>query len=382
MRRMLWPVLALVAVGFGVSAPLTALLVRAGRRLGALDSPGARGHHKVLRDVPNIGGVAIFLAVAAPMAAAMAVLATVDEARLREWLPALATLLPRLRQESIPAGAALLAGMTALHVTGLVDDRRSLPPWVKLLVQAAAAALLAIGFDVRLLELLGPVPSVVLTILWVVAVTNAINFLDNMDGLAGGVSAIASALFLAATLVNGQWFIAATLALLVGALAGFLVFNFPPARIFMGDGGSLVVGFLLAVLTARTTYHDPARADFALGTAWYGVFMPIVVLAIPLYDLATVTLIRLRQRRSPFVGDQQHFSHRLVQRGLSRRGAVVVIWGLTAVTGIGGISLGRLAWWQALLVGVQTIAVLAVIALLEHASRHAARADGGARSGE
>ena len=86
---------------------------------------------------------------------------------------------------------------------------------------------------------------------------------------------------------SGQWFIAATLALLVGSLIGFLVFNFPPARVFMGDGGSLVVGFLLAVLTVRTTFYDPQQADYPLGNAWYGVLMPVVILAIPIYDFLT-----------------------------------------------------------------------------------------------
>jgi UDP-GlcNAc:undecaprenyl-phosphate GlcNAc-1-phosphate transferase len=103
--------------------------------------------------------------------------------------------------------------------------------------------------------------------------------------------------------------------------------------------------------------------------------MPVVVLAIPLYDLISVSFIRLKQGRSPFVGDKQHFSHRLVQRGLSPRGAVVVICCLTAVTGVGGIALGRLAPWQAALVGAQTLLVLAVIAMMEHASRRARPAD-------
>jgi UDP-GlcNAc:undecaprenyl-phosphate GlcNAc-1-phosphate transferase len=260
---------------------------------------------------------------------------------------------------------------------GVIDDRRSLGAMPKLLVQAATAFVIAALFDVRLLTLLetsyglGPWPSVIITVLWIVVVTNAINFMDNMDGLAGGVSAIAASLFMAACLVNRQWFIAATLALLVGALIGFLVFNFPPAKIFMGDGGSLVIGFILAILTARTTYYAPddPYPGQAMGTAWYGVFMPLVVLAVPLYDFVTVTAIRLRQGRSPFVGDQQHFSHRLVQRGMSKRGAVVVIWAATAVTGIGGIALGSLRPWQAALVGVQTLAVLAMIWLLEHAMR-------------
>ena len=126
---------------------------------------------------------------------------------------------------------------------------------------------------------------------------------------------------------------------------------------------------LLAVLTARTTFYDPLQDDYPLGGGWYGVFMPVIVLAIPLYDLVTVTLLRLRQGRNPLIGDQQHFSHRLVQRGLSKRGAVIVIWAAAAVTGIGGVALGRLDAWQAALVGAQTLLVLLMIALLEHASR-------------
>ncbi len=216
---------------------------------------------------------------------------------------------------------------------------------------------------------MGGAASVIVTILWIVAITNAINFMDNMDGLAGGVSAIAATMFMIATMLNAQWFIAGTLALLIGGLVGFLIFNFPPAKIFMGDGGSMVIGFVLAVLTARTTYYDPSNSAFALGGGWYGVFMPVIVLAIPLYDFITVSVIRLRQGKSPFVGDQQHFSHRLVQKGLSRRAAVIVIWAATAVTGIGGISLGSLQEWQAILVGVQTALVLVIIGLLEHVSR-------------
>ena len=114
---------------------------------------------------------------------------------------------------------------------GLLDDRRSLNPWLKLAVQLVVALLIVWMFDVRLLEMLGTGPSIVLTILWIVVVTNAINFMDNMDGLAAGVSAIAAGMFMAACIVNQQWFIAATLALLIGSLVAFLLFNFPPAKI-------------------------------------------------------------------------------------------------------------------------------------------------------
>jgi UDP-GlcNAc:undecaprenyl-phosphate GlcNAc-1-phosphate transferase len=250
---------------------------------------------------------------------------------------------------------------------GLIDDRRPLRATPKLLVMLTLAIVVSTATGSRLLTLLDPYVggawlSYVVTVLWMVVITNAFNFLDNMDGLSGGVAAIASSFFLVAALVTGQWFIAATLALTAGALLGFLFFNFPwrgPATIFMGDAGSLVVGFLLAFLTVRTTY---VATD---ASAWYGVFMPLVVLAIPLYDFASVTVIRLSQGKSPFVGDLQHFSHRLVRRGLSRRAAVLVILGFTAVTAIGGISLESLKPWQAALVGVQTLLVLMVLATWE-----------------
>jgi UDP-GlcNAc:undecaprenyl-phosphate/decaprenyl-phosphate GlcNAc-1-phosphate transferase len=377
---MVIPVLALIAVGFAIGCPLTALLVHFGRRVGALDSPGAAGHVKQLRQVPNIGGIAIFTAVALPLASGIAAVHLMEEL-ITQWLPAIEPHLDRIR-ETTPTALAMLGGMAVLHIVGLADDRRGLGAWPKLIAQAAVAMAIVGWFDVRLLTALdtwlgmGSWPSVIVSVLWIVLITNALNFLDNMDGLAAGVAAIAGALFMAATIVNGQWFIAGTLGLMVGATAGFLIFNFPRrggAKIFMGDGGSLVIGFLLAILTARTTYYDPTQIDFPLGGGWYAVFMPVIVLAIPLYDFFSVTIIRLRQGRSPFVGDQQHFSHRLVQRGLSQRSAVLVIWAATAVTGIGGISLGRLQAWQAMLVGVQTLLVLFAIALLEHSSRSAAK---------
>lgn len=371
---MLWLVLGLVVVGFLLALPMTALLVRMGRTMNALDSAGSTGHVKQLRPIPNIGGIAIYTALAAPLTVGLLAVGLIDDATLIRWIPAIEIHLQRIR-ETMPTAWAMVIGMTALHVVGIVDDRRSLGAMPKLAVQFIVAAMMAIWFDIRLLTVLdahlglGPTPGIVIAILWIVIITNAVNFLDNMDGLAGGVCAIAAGLFMVATILNAQWFIAATLALLVGALVAFLVFNFPPARIFMGDGGSLVIGFVLAILTARTTYYNPEVEGYALGGGWYGVFMPVIVLAIPLYDCISVTLIRLRQGRSPFVGDQQHFSHRLVQHGLSKRNAVLVIWAATAVTGIGGVSLGQLQPWQAILVGVQTLLVLGMLALLEVSQR-------------
>lgn len=389
---MIWLCLSLIAVSFSIALPATAAVRRLGHRLGALDGAGVAGQVKAApRKVPNTGGVAIYLGVILPMLLGVAYLFTAAANPADDWLvrllrpyaPGFETYLPGMRQQA-PAALMLIGALTLLHAMGLLDDRRPLGATPKLLVMLGVASLLAWTTDSRLLTMLdahvgGSWLSIVLTVLWIGVVTNAFNFLDNMDGLSAGVAAIAASFFLAGTLASPepQWFIAACLALLIGALLGFLWFNYPlsgPATIFMGDGGSLVVGFLMAFLTVRTTYApiqhwSLAPGDWSPAThttgAWYGIFMPLIVLAIPLYDFTSVTIIRLRQGKSPFVGDLQHFSHRLVRRGLSRRAAVAVILGCTAVTAIGGVSLASLQAWQAILVGVQTILVLLVLALYE-----------------
>ena len=266
---------------------------------------------------------------------------------------------------------AIIGSTLVLHVVGLVDDRRALGARLKLLVQILLAGVLVVFMDVRLLHVLddfipgGWFLSCALSIGWLVVITNAFNFLDNMDGLSAGVAAIVGLILMIATILNGQWFIAISLGFLIGALSGFLRFNFPPARIFMGDGGSLVIGWLLAIATIRTTFVDTADPDYALGTAWYGALMPLFVMAVPLYDFTSVVVIRCLQGRSPFVGDQQHFSHRLVKQGLSSRRAVLVIWGITLAIGLNGIVLGSVSAWIAVCLALATVALLGVIALLE-----------------
>ncbi len=384
---MIAAVLCLIPASFALAWPLTWWLRGVGLRFGQLDSGGSAGHAKPeLRRVPNIGGIAITAAVLGPLLLGSALMQIVPAETLARLAPPVEEHLPGLAERT-PMALMLCAALLAMHVMGLIDDRRALGPRIKLGVQFVLAAIVVLfpfdaanGFvqssrlltlldDVPVLSAIAPWPSIILTILWLVVVTNAINFMDNMDGLAGGVSCIAAAIFLAAALLNGQWFIAAMLALLVGALLGFLCFNFPPASIFMGDGGSLVVGFLLGFLTVRTTYIDPRETS-----AWYGVFMPMIILAVPLYDFCTVVTIRLRQGRNPMVGDQQHFSHRLVSRGLSVRAMLTVVYGITLATGITGVFLGRLReGWMAALAGAQVILMLIVLANYERAISQARR---------
>jgi UDP-GlcNAc:undecaprenyl-phosphate GlcNAc-1-phosphate transferase len=267
------------------------------------------------------------------------------------------------RQQSALAWTLLLS-LVAIHGMGLIDDRKAMGPRIKLAIQLLAASLVVICFrDVRALTAFGTIPSVIVSILWITAITNAFNFLDNMDGLSAGVAAVCTTAFLITAITIEQWFVAATLALLLGAVLGFLCWNFPPARIFMGDSGSLVIGFLLGVLTIRTTYL-PRGENF--GAGWYAVFAPVIVLALPLYDLVVVSIIRLSRGSSPFVGDTNHFSHRLVARGMSRRTAVLCLYLITAATAIAAILLPHVqSTFGAILIFAQTLLVLGVVALLE-----------------
>ncbi|MEO6434758.1 MAG: MraY family glycosyltransferase [Tepidisphaeraceae bacterium] len=356
---MLLPIVGLVAVSFFISCILTFAVIRIALRLGFIDQPGGRKTHA--NPKPLGGGVAIFWAFALPMIAALIFIPSFNTAADPEpwWVPYRGGF---IRQ--IPLIGTFLSTTLLLHVLGLLDDRKALGPYVKLFVQLLAAAAVVISFrDVRVLTALGSEVSIAVSILWIVAITNAFNFLDNMDGLSAGVAAVATTAFLVTTLLIGQWFVAGSLALLLGALLGFLCFNFPPARIFMGDSGSLVIGFILGVLTVRTTFLAPG-ADW--GAGWYAVFAPVMVLAVPLYDLVVVSLIRLSRGKSPFHGDTNHFSHRLVARGMSRRTAVLCIYLITAATSVAAILLPQVrTTFAAMLLFAQTLLVLGVVALLE-----------------
>ena len=368
-------ILILGISAFILATGATAIVLRLSNRLGALDSPPIPGQVKAeTRPIPNTGGLGIAFAILTPMIVGLIIISlhAAGAVDLTTLVPdAVADHLPGM-VDSLALGWGLVIATLGLHILGLIDDRRPLGPGIKLAAMIGIATLLAILTNTRLLELLdarvgGSWLSVIITVLWFVTITNAFNFIDNMDGLAAGVAAIAAACLLATSLLAGQLFVPIVLVLVVGATLGFLVFNFPPARIFMGDGGSLTIGFLLAFATVRVTYLPPSGGD-TLALAPHAVFTPLIILAIPLYDLVSVVFIRLRQGRSPFVGDLGHFSHRLVRRGLSKRNAVLVIYGCTLITALGGVAMPTLKPWQATLVFAQTLAALCVLALLERSS--------------
>jgi len=328
-------------------------------KVGFVDKPGERKIHAA--PIALGGGIVIFWLTIFPLAAAGIMGVLFFHYGTPAWVPpALATHVPGLASRRAML-TCLVVAAALLHLTGLRDDKRALGPGVKLLVQLAAALLVTTAGGVRLSFFIpNPVVTTLLSILWIMVITNAFNFLDNMDGLSAGVAAICSAVILSAALASGQVFVGGLLCLLMGSLAGFLIFNFHPAKIFMGDSGSLIVGFLLAVATMQTTYYQHNDE----GT-WYATLMPLIVLAVPLYDFLSVTLIRLSQGRSPFVGDKQHFSHRLMNRGMTQRQAVGTIYLATAGTGLGATILHQVQASGVVLVFVQTVLIVLIMAILE-----------------
>src|SRR5688572_15465419 len=206
-----WSILSLAAVSFVLSFVGTWLMKRLAPRLGFVDKPGHRKIHRA--PVPLGGGVAIVLAFALPLLAVLAFCNFVTVIPSQTGLSPYVTGV--LRQTDL--ALAVLAATAVLHVMGLVDDRKALGPYSKLVVQLAVAAALVVSFkSLRILTAFGTVSSVVLTVLWITAITNAFNFLDNMDGLSAGVAAVCTAAFLAAALSIGQWFVAGSLAMLLG----------------------------------------------------------------------------------------------------------------------------------------------------------------------
>jgi UDP-GlcNAc:undecaprenyl-phosphate GlcNAc-1-phosphate transferase len=219
-------------------------------------------------------------------------------------------------------------------VMGHLDDRRGLSAWSRLLVQTGCAALLVfVGIRVTVF-LPDPWLHGVLTVLFVVFLTNAVNFIDNMNGLLAGVVAAAVLHLLCLAVASGQLFMAALLIALAGGLLGFLARNFPVARVFIGDAGSMALGFLLAAFTVLFTFTEEARPEAP-------ILMPLLILAVPLLDGLTVVAGRLRRGVHPFTAGHDHLSHRLVARGWSQGRAVVALWGAGAACGVPVLLLAR-----------------------------------------
>jgi UDP-GlcNAc:undecaprenyl-phosphate GlcNAc-1-phosphate transferase len=363
------PTLVLV-VAFALAAALVPAAAWIARRFGVLDAPGPRKVHQA--PTPRIGGIAVWAAFT------LVVLAGYFGVPIVSRLPWVETRLAgplAMLQEAYRVEAKLMAmllGGALAFTVGLLDDvlGNRFKVGFKLAGQVLAALVLVAGgirTDVLYYEPL----NVALTIVWVVGITNAFNLLDNMDGLSAGVAFVASLVLLLNAWLLGEFFISLVLVALMGALLGFLVYNWHPASIFLGDCGSLFIGFTLAALTLLQRYVSHASSTY------FPVLMPVLVLALPILDTATVTVIRIREGRPIYVGDSRHLSHRLVSLGMRPPLAVATIYLVSLGIGLGAVGLAHADFVHALLILVQALAVVAVVlVLLFYERRVQPRADG------
>jgi len=328
--------LLLALAAFAVMQALTPVVMRLAARFGALAHPGERRIHRT--PVPTMGGLAM---VAAVLGVAWAARALPGPAATLDPLPLLG-----LTLAAIP-----------IVLLGVWDDARGVSPWTKLLVQAGAALVL-VRFGLGIPLLTNPLTSdsvtsgawnAPLTVLWVMAVINAINLIDGLDGLASGVVLIAAATLWGVGRMHFDFYVLFLSSLLIGATLGFLRFNFPPARIFMGDTGSQFLGLTLAAASLLENRK---------GTATVALLFPLVALAVPLVDSVLAFVRRASSGSHVFGGDADHIHHRLLRLGLSPRGVLAVLWGLCALC---GLAAGLLSAFPR---GIVIAGVIALAALL------------------
>ncbi|MEY4375396.1 MAG: hypothetical protein RL760_1563 [Candidatus Eisenbacteria bacterium] len=339
--------LALALTAAAVTLALTPLARTLALRIGAVDHPGGRRIHAA--PTPRLGGLAIAVAV-------------LGVAWLARVLPGPA------RELDVHPLLGLTCAALPILALGVHDDRRGVSPWAKLVVQACAALTLTVfGYGVPLLtNPFGPAVvtgawSVPLTVLWVIALTNAINLIDGLDGLAAGIVAIAcGALWLTARF-HGDFYVMFVAALLLGACVGFLGWNRPPAKVFMGDTGSQFLGLTLSALSLLENRK---------GTAALTLLLPLVALGVPLADSVLAFVRRLWRGQHVFGGDARHIHHRLLESGLSVRGTVLVLWALSALFGAVALLLERLPHaWTPALVGSLALVLFAVLFVADRRAR-------------
>jgi UDP-GlcNAc:undecaprenyl-phosphate/decaprenyl-phosphate GlcNAc-1-phosphate transferase len=308
-------------VALGISVVLTPLVGRWGRAHGMVAIPRQDRWHR--KPTPLLGGVAIYIS----STIAILIFAQHDSRLL-----------------------GLVAGGTILFVTGLIDDFRRLRPHTKLIAQIMAACALVVGgVQIETPWVAATAVAIPLTILWVVGITNAFNLLDNMDGLSAGTAVIAAAFLFAFSASVGNIGIAMLcLALGAGAL-GFLFYNFNPARIFMGDSGSMYLGFTLSGITLLGTHEMASDIFFVL-------LVPAAMMGLPIFDTTLVTIMRTLEGRPLSQGGRDHLSHRLVAVGLSERQSVLVLYVLAAAFGsLGLVARSAGVWISLLLAGAYLV---------------------------
>ena len=330
------PYLLMAASALIIAVGGTPLVRYVALQMGILDQPAARKIHS--SPVPLMGGVAIYIAFIASLAF---------------WG----------ERSYVNEIVGIFVGATLVSIVGALDDSRGLGSYFKLAVHVVAAGILIIsGVHVRLFS---GIMDIILTLFWVVGITNAFNLLDNMDGLSSGIATIAAAFFTLLAAMSDQYLVGTLAAALCGACVGFLVYNWNPARVFMGDTGSLFLGFLLAAVGIKLR--------FPMNSASITWLIPALILALPIFDTTLVFVSRLRRGKNPLTtAGKDHLSHRLARLTGSRREAVLLCYLIAGAMGLASVFLTQANLQEAMVValGVLLLAVYALWKLERQDSGH------------
>jgi UDP-GlcNAc:undecaprenyl-phosphate GlcNAc-1-phosphate transferase len=338
-------------------------------RVGAVDIPGGRKIHAA--HMPRLGGIAIYVAFVLTVGVGYvlgAYLLAHSGAREPVHL-----LLRPLADSHLVLGklVAVLGGATVAFLVGLFDDLMGgrFPPAPKAIGQIIAAVFLIVG-DVRTSFMPYEFLNILVTLLWVVGITNAFNLLDNMDGLSAGVAFIAAGILFLNAWAQSELLVCLIFAAFMGGLLGFLFFNIYPAKVFLGDCGSLFIGYMMSALTLLERYLSHSSSTL------FPILMPVLVLAIPIVDTATVVVIRIREHRPIYVGDTRHLSHRLVSLGFSRPASVLFIYLATGCFGLAAVVLPNASVVRSWLIMIQSAGFMSLILILMFFERRERTRDG------
>lgn len=370
------PMRFILAATFCIAFVTSVILVLVVRKLalkrGFVDHPGGRKAHR--HTVPYGGGIAIFLAASGPVLAAAIASHLLHRGMLPIDVPESLQRTIAMAAERLPLVLKVLAGGLAVAALGFWDDARGTSPRVKLLCQVIIAVAVASVPAVRVtLFIQASWVQIAVTAAWILFMMNSFNLLDNMDGQSGLVCFLTGGALLVLALQTGQYFIAGLLLALLGSVLGFLLFNFPPASIFMGDMGAMFLGYMLAVATTLSTFLTKSAVS-----PFFPMLVPLVIFAVPLYDVLSVMAIRFHKGMPLSEADRNHMSHRLMRLGMSDRMVLVTVGLMVVATSPGAtIPYGSPAW-RVFIPAIQAVAVVLLIILLELAS---ARRQGGGAEG-
>ncbi|MBO7146626.1 MAG: undecaprenyl/decaprenyl-phosphate alpha-N-acetylglucosaminyl 1-phosphate transferase [Lentisphaeria bacterium] len=340
---------------------LTPVCQKIARKKGFLDIPKNEQHKLHAGATPLLGGAAMFSAWVLTLSACFCALALFPG---ESFLQSMADEISGISNVVWQLVSIILCACAAV-IMGTWDDKFALSARTKLIGQILIALVTVIFGGVRLSLFIDiPLISWAISAFWIVFLFNAINFCDNMDGLACGISAIAFCFFTAAAIVNQQYFVACLGACSAGAAIGFWFFNHSPASIFMGDGGSHFLAYLLAVISAKVTYYNPAVSASKLT-----ILIPLFILAVPIFDTFAVVVIRLLNKKPIYIGDHNHISHRFMHMGMTRKRSVLLVHLLCLIFGLGALPLLWGDERSCFVLLIQGVVILLLMTILQYSGK-------------